>query len=516
MPHTSGSGAAVSPTTDHAFGYAACVEQVVALDSPVLPEGVRRVVGPDGGLMHPDSTAPQTEAPSAAERALRMSMDPAPITFAARTDVGRKRVHNEDNYLVDRKLRLYVVCDGMGGHAAGEIASAVAVRTLSEEIRKSHDLLDDYVAEKRGGAKVSRRDITNMLGFAVNCASRKIHAEARSDSSKRGMGTTLVAALFLGTQAFIIHVGDSRVYLLRNGSLEQLTEDHNVYNEFIKKKKMDLGKAANRAPKSAITRAVGVYEHCEPETLVVDVAPGDRFLLCTDGLSGYFEAPEGSPEELAHKLVIQDPEVVVGDLVETANTRGGKDNITAVLVTIGALAADGDERLTQLEAQKQALSRTPLFSALSARELRQVLQVTEVESYADGQEVFCEGQTGEQLYVVLSGQIEVLRGGAPVARLQVGEHFGEMALIRDQPRSAATRALGLAQLMVIHRRNFFEILRSEHRLAVKLLWQLSGVLAHRLAETTRNLGIAREELVGEQLTCEVFGGDEDPVTRELP
>jgi CRP-like cAMP-binding protein len=91
-----------------------------------------------------------------------------------------------------------------------------------------------------------------------------------------------------------------------------------------------------------------------------------------------------------------------------------------------------------------------------------------------------------------------------------------MALIRDQPRSASARAVGLTQLMVIHRNNFFEILRSEHRLAVKLLWQFTGVLAHRLAETTRNLGIAREELVGEDISCEVFGADDDPVTSELP
>lgn len=445
----------------------------------------------------------------------RSSNEP-PMHFAAHTDVGLLRDHNEDNYLVDRKLRLYVVCDGMGGHAAGEVASAVAVRTLSEEIRKSQDLLDDYLKGSTGGSKVSKRDITNMLGFAVNCASRKIHAEASSDEKKRGMGTTLVAALFLGTQAFIIHVGDSRIYLLRNGSLEQLTEDHNVYNEFIKKKKIDLGNAAKMAPKQAITRAVGVYEHCEPETLVIDVAPGDRFLLCTDGLSGYFEAPEGSREELAQKLRQPDPDSVVSDLVDTANGRGGKDNITAVLVTLGPLEADDEERLSQLEAQKSVLAATPLFAALNARELRQVLQVTEVEQFADLEIIVREGEQGEQLYIVLSGQVEVMRSGAAVARLEPGEHFGEMALIRNQPRSASARALGPTQLMVVHRKDFFDILRTEHRLAVKLLWQFTGVLANRLAETTRNLGIAREELVGEDITCEIFGADDESVTAELP
>ena len=112
------------------------------------------------------------------------------IHFAALTDVGRQREHNEDNYLVDKKIGLFVVCDGMGGHAAGEVASALAVRTLHEELKKSADMLNDYAAKTSGAAKVSKRDITNMLGFAVNCASRKIHAEAVQDEKKRGMGTT--------------------------------------------------------------------------------------------------------------------------------------------------------------------------------------------------------------------------------------------------------------------------------------------------------------------------------------
>src|SRR6478735_691616 len=148
------------------------------------------------------------------------------IHFAALTDVGRQREHNEDNYLVDKKIGLFVVCDGMGGHAAGEVASALAVRTLHEEIKKQADLLTDYAAKAAGAAKVSKRDITNMLEFAVNRASSKIHAEASKDAKKRGMGTTLTALLVIGSEAFIIYVGDSRIYLLRDGVLEQLTEDH--------------------------------------------------------------------------------------------------------------------------------------------------------------------------------------------------------------------------------------------------------------------------------------------------
>src|SRR3954464_11454962 len=131
------------------------------------------------------------------------------IQFAALTDVGRVREQNEDNFLVDKKLGLFVVCDGMGGHAAGEVASALAVRTLHEEIKREADLLTDYTGGASGGARVSKRDILNMLEFAVNRASSRVHAEAAKDTNKRGMGTTLVALLVLGTTAFMIYVGDS-------------------------------------------------------------------------------------------------------------------------------------------------------------------------------------------------------------------------------------------------------------------------------------------------------------------
>src|SRR6187401_1028924 len=128
------------------------------------------------------------------------------VRFSALTDVGKKREHNEDNFLVDRKLGLYVVCDGMGGHAAGEVASAIAVRTFHEEIKREHELIADYVAQKSGGDRVSKRDIINMLEFAVNRASNRVHSEAVKDTTKRGMGTTLVSVMFASNQAFVTYV----------------------------------------------------------------------------------------------------------------------------------------------------------------------------------------------------------------------------------------------------------------------------------------------------------------------
>ncbi|MBM4363773.1 MAG: cyclic nucleotide-binding domain-containing protein, partial [Deltaproteobacteria bacterium] len=427
------------------------------------------------------------------------------IEFAARTDVGRKRDQNEDNFLVDRELGLFIVCDGMGGHASGEIASALAVRTVHEEIKKERALVDGYVAGKKGGDLVTKRDVLNMLEFAVNRASSQAHAEAASDGKKRGMGTTIVLLLALGSQAFVVHVGDSRLYLLRDGLLDQITEDHNVHNELIRRKKMSRGQAEQLAPKNAITRAVGVYEHCEPDGIVIDVAEGDRLLLCSDWLSQYFEE---DLDGLSTLFAGSDGEAAAQSLIDAANERGGSDNITALVVTVGPAGAGEADRAQKLKLRRETLARMPLFRPLNERELLRVLQVTDVVSYADGDVVMQEGEPGDALFIVLGGTVDVLRGDATLATLAPGEHVGEMALTRSQPRSATVRSAGPSELMITRRHELFEILRSEHQLAVKLLWQFLGVLSDRLADTSRELGEARDALHAEDITQDIFADEE--------
>lgn len=425
------------------------------------------------------------------------------LSFAAATDVGQKRDHNEDNFLVDKKLGFFVVCDGMGGHAAGEVASAMAVRTLHEAVKEEQELLADYCAGKQGAAKVTRREILNILEFATNRASSKINALASTDTSKRGMGTTLVAALFLGNQAFIVHVGDSRLYQLRGGQLKQLTMDHNVHNELLKRKKFTMEQIREMAPKNAITRAVGVYESCEPETLMLDVVAGDRYLLCSDGLSGYFEEPHGTEAELGVLLGREDIDALASDLVKTANGRGGKDNITAVVVAIGAVEGEHAAAAHRVELKKKVLSEMRLFKALDERELLRVLEGTEEARFDPGSRIISQGDDGDALFIVLTGEVDVLSGDAVVRTLKSGEHFGEMALIRSQPRSASVISRGASELLLIRRSEFFEIMRSQPRIAVKLLWEFTGVLADRLAETTKSLGSARVELA-EELSPDEF------------
>lgn len=423
------------------------------------------------------------------------------VSFSALTDVGRKREENEDNFLVDESLGVYVVCDGMGGHAAGEIASALAVRTFHEEIKKEKDLLEDYAAGKTGADRVSKRDITNMLEFAVNRASARVHAEATKDVKKRGMGTTLVAVVICGQTGFVTYVGDSRLYLLRNGLLEQVTEDHNVFNELIKRKKMSREKVEKLAQKNAITRAVGVYEHAEPDSIVLDLIAGDRILLCSDGLYQYFE---DDLDDLSERMANESLDSAMKEFIKGANEGGGSDNITGVLINVGDPEKRDEGRARRLQLKRELLAKMRLFRPLSDRELLRVLQVTDVLNFKDGENVMTQGQSGEELFIVLQGKVDILRGESVIATLEQGAHVGEMSLVRNQPRSATVRSSGNSELMVIRRRDFFELLRNEHALAVKLLWQFLGVVADRLAETSRELGQAREELAVEDLTDELF------------
>jgi serine/threonine protein phosphatase PrpC/CRP-like cAMP-binding protein len=422
-------------------------------------------------------------------------------TFAALTDTGRERDHNEDNFLVDKKLGLFVVCDGMGGHAAGEVASALAVQVFHDAIKRQAWMFERYATDQCGPDRVTRKQILTQLESAINQASSRVHEEANKDPTKRGMGTTLVAVAIVASQAFVVWVGDSRIYLLRDAVLEQLTEDHSVYNELLKRKRMVREEIEQLPQKNAITRAIGVYEHTEPDSLVVDLIAGDRFLLCSDGLSGYFE---DDLEELGRLLGLKDSNLAAQELIAAANERGGKDNITTVIVSFGDAAVRDETRARHVQLKREILARMPLFRALNDREILRLLQVVEVHPYKDADIVIREGDRGEELFIVLTGSVRVMRGETELARFKPGDHFGEMALVRNQPRSATVISDLDSEMMVIRRTDFFDILRNEHQLAVKLLWQFLGALADRLDDTNRELGQAREELAAEDVTAEIF------------
>jgi CRP-like cAMP-binding protein len=262
---------------------------------------------------------------------------------------------------------------------------------------------------------------------------------------------------------------------------------------------------------------VGVYERVEVDTLTIEVLPGDQFLLASDGLHGYI----AHTAELEPFFEEEDEQVATSGLIDLANRKGGKDNITAILVRLGQGDARDSMRARLLALKRDVLAKMPLFARLQEREMLRVMQVAEVQSYEPGEVVVKEGDRGDELFIVLSGQVRIVRGDAVLSELGQGEHFGEMALIRAMPRSATVTAVDRSELISVRRRDFFEILRKEHELAVKLLWQFLGVLADRLDQTSRDLTVAREELAAEDITDQIFPDSDEgqapaPFEREQP
>ena len=246
------------------------------------------------------------------------------IAASGLTDPGRKRDHNEDSFLVDEGLRLFVVADGMGGHAGGGTASRLAVETirdrLSEARQSSPEVFGDSAEPEDG-------KLLEFLRQAVEAACAAIFKAAQGDPTLAGMGTTVTAALIDGETAYLAHVGDSRCYLLRKGKIYQISEDHSLVNEQLKAGAITTDEARHSRFKNIITRSVGFEQEVLVDMMGLEVEPGDKMVLCCDGLSNLVQEHE------ILKIVDETPlEETPGKLVELANARGGDDNITVIVV----------------------------------------------------------------------------------------------------------------------------------------------------------------------------------------
>ncbi len=427
------------------------------------------------------------------------------LKFFAATDVGRQRDQNEDNYLVDPKLHLFVVADGMGGHAAGEVASQISVHEVSRVVRENADVVERYQRDKD---TESRQELLVMMEHSVQTACASIYHRGQTDTDKRGMGTTTSALLIAGDRGFIAHVGDSRIYLLRGGQVHQLTEDHSLINELVRRGKLkrdEIDSSPYAKYKNAVTRAVGAYESVEVDTLDFEVLPGDHFLLCSDGLHHYLK--DELPEILAADDVADAPKT----LVALANAGGGHDNITAVVVRVEAgEAKESQARASDLANRVEVLKKMPLFKHLTYKEVMRLLNVTVVKDYKAGEPIIVEGSEGEELFIMLSGKVRLHKSEAFITFLERGAHFGEMALVDRAPRSASATAEEVSRALMLRRRDFYEIIRKEPVLATKLLWSFVQVLTDRLRKTTEDLSGARLEAQAVDMSEDVLFEESKP------
>jgi protein phosphatase len=227
--------------------------------------------------------------------------------------------------LCDDELGLYIVCDGVGGNAKGEVASAESVELVQSWVRRWRKTLNAHVAEP---TPENSGLVRRLLESAVQSACYMVFGMGQLDPRQKGMSSTLSSLLISANTAFIAQVGDSRVYLSRDGKTAQLTEDHTLVNFRLKLGLITAEEAANSPGKNVITRAVGHQDYVEVDTIELETLPGDRFVLCSDGLHGYLM--DGEIDDLLHG----DRDAVTSRLIELANERGGRDNITVVVTDV--------------------------------------------------------------------------------------------------------------------------------------------------------------------------------------
>ena len=250
------------------------------------------------------------------------------LRYAGNTHVGMKRTHNEDNLCVVAEENLYMVADGMGGHAAGEVASQMAVETVADffrETTRDEEVTWPYKMEK------GRRYEENRLAAGIKLANLRIHEMGVQNPEKKGMGTTLVALFFAGNTAYVGHVGDSRVYRLRGDELEQVTEDHSLLNDYIKMKDLTPQEIENFPHKNVIVRALGMKSTVQVDVNHEEPESHDLYMLCSDGLNGMIN------DKTIRSIMIENRgelEKCCNKLIQAANENGGTDNVTVVVVEV--------------------------------------------------------------------------------------------------------------------------------------------------------------------------------------
>lgn len=393
------------------------------------------------------------------------------VIAAAATDVGKVREHNEDSHLMDPHNGIFIVCDGMGGHAAGEIASATAISTARQEwTGPGMDMMVRAYAE-RGDAE-SRRRLLQAIRRGVMSAHDEITEQAQSDSGKAGMGTTFTGFKIAGGDAIFAHAGDSRAYLVRDQITIQLSEDHTLLARLLATG-MTPGKKQKNTKrwKGVLTNALGIGEATRVATFIVPLYSGDKLLLCSDGITEYV-----NENEIGHVLINSpSPARAAQKLVDMALDRGGGDNATCVVIKV----VEADETKVppeQREQDEKALAGCPLFFNLSPQERLRALRITTTREVKAGKNVLPIALSARVTYVILAGEVKI-----PAGVIGPGSVVYPEALLEDSPvpeRGNLAKTVTDARLLTIRQDDFFELTEEEADLGIKLFDAVAELIRH--------------------------------------
>lgn len=418
------------------------------------------------------------------------------------SDVGNVRDNNEDSLLADDELGVFVLADGVGGRDKGEVASGLVVETVAAA---AHDLSE---LANQVGPLDAREHREEVLGALRDCLERANHTIFERGVRQTRMATTADVLVLGRGAAFVGHVGDSRVYMKRGSDIFRITEDH-TYAARLKREgtpgALQLVRDNERF-EHVLTRSVGGHPQVDVDTLFVDVEQGDRFLLCSDGLTDYL-----SGEEIGEYLDRHNGAQAVEALIGEAKRRGGHDNITVVLVEVMTDHWSDTTARSRVDTIRKVgfLEEIGLFAGLVPLELVKILRIVYERGFADGEVILSEGDPSDSLYLIVEGHVRLSSGSAEISRMGPGDHFGELSLFADRGlRTATATAEGDALLLAIPAEPFRELVREDPVVGNKLLWNLLSTASMYIEQMNARLA---EHLQGPTPRIDVHrsdGGDD--------
>jgi len=406
---------------------------------------------------------------------------PLSVQAYGHSDVGRKRKVNEDSFAVDEARGIYIVADGMGGHGNGATASQTAASVAREHLNANIVKLERY---RDDPSEQNRAAATAAVEQAIQAACERVFRIGQQDSAKRGMGTTMDVIVRAGDRAILGHVGDGRVYLVRGGQGYRLTKDHTIVAQQVEAGIITAADAEQSTLRGVLTRAVGTHASVQVDTLVVDLAGGDILMMCSDGVHRYLR-----DDEVGARL--RDASAATArQIIDWANTSGGEDNSSVILigcrppeVTAAAPAPEQNKITSRID----AVRGLPLFQHLSYKEQVAILSIAHSRIFEPGAEIVKQGDPGQEMFIIVDGEVSVVRDGVTIAELGPGGHFGEMSIVDDAPRSASVRAKKRTDVLTIGQAEIGGLMRLDPVLAVKILWTLVQALSGRLRVASAEL-----------------------------
>jgi len=408
------------------------------------------------------------------------------------TDTGLKRKNNEDALINMPGAGLFAVADGMGGEQCGEIASETAVSAVKLFIKENHAVISAF---EMNDSCENKAQVLNMLADSLRFANTKVYREAEKRKLHGKMGTTLTIFLAIDNTGFMVHAGDSRLYMIRGEEITQLSTDHTVANDY-KRQYGESGEGFDGRFAGILTKAVGIQEYVEPEKLTFTIVPSDRYLLCSDGL---YNATGDDNEQVWAMLKKRDHaeekedlflSKTVSYLLEKVYENGADDNVSIILASVFSIDEEEVTGTRELIKKFDIVRKIELFKNLDYKELLTVMERVEIRTYNRYDVISRIESSDRELFIILEGKVSSLRGSKHLKTFYEGDHIGEVAFLTEEKPQFNLFVDKPSSFLIIKRSVFLQMVADNPGLGVKLLWELATVLAR---QTNSSIGLIKEE-----------------------